>query len=80
LESDSTQTSTTVEPLAKKQDKNYDATRKWQDNCAVQFAWAKSKMLDNMLVSIKCTMCEIITGWVKHIMPKRDNLEKHMEK
>ncbi len=37
-------------------------------------------MVDGMLVSIKCTMCEIIIGWVKHIMLKHDNLEKHMGK
>jgi len=33
LESDSTQTNTDVKPLAKKQHKNYDATRKWENNC-----------------------------------------------
>jgi hypothetical protein len=40
LEFNSTQTSTNVEPLTKKQCKNYDATKKWQDNWVVQFAWA----------------------------------------
>jgi hypothetical protein len=40
LESDSTQTSTSVEPLTNKQCKNYDATQKWQDNWVIQFAWA----------------------------------------
>ncbi len=40
LESNSKQTSTNVEPLTKKQCKNYDATRKWQDSWVVQFAWA----------------------------------------
>jgi hypothetical protein len=40
LESNSTQISTNVEPLTKKQCKNYDATRKWQDSWVVQFAWA----------------------------------------
>ncbi len=80
LEFDSTQTSTSVEPLAKKQHKNYDATRKWQDSYVAQFAWAKSEMVDSMLVFIRCTLCEIIIGWVKHIMFKCDNLEKHMGK
>ncbi len=70
LEFDSTQTSIGVEPLAKKRHRNYDATRTWQDSYVIQFAWAKSKMVDNMLVSIKHTMCEIITSWVKHIMFK----------
>lgn len=37
-------------------------------------------MVDNMLVSIKCIMCEMIIGWVKHIVLKRDNLGKHMGK
>jgi hypothetical protein len=80
LESNSTQTSTNVEPLAKKQHKIYDATRKWQDNCVAQFAWVDSKMVDNILVSIKCIVCDIIIGWVKCIMFKHDNLEKHMGK
>jgi hypothetical protein len=40
LEFDSTQTSTNVEPLTKKQRKKYDATWKWQNNWVVQFAWA----------------------------------------
>jgi hypothetical protein len=35
-------------------------------------------MVDNILVSFKCIMCETIIGGIKHIMPKCDNLEKHM--
>ncbi len=45
LESNSTQTSTNVEPLAKKQHKNYDAIQKWQDNWTTQFDCAKSEWL-----------------------------------
>jgi hypothetical protein len=37
-------------------------------------------MVDDMLVSIKFIMCETIIGWIKHIVLKRDNLEKHMGK
>ncbi len=80
LEFDSRQTSTSVKPLAKKQCKNYDVNRKWQDNWASQFDCVESKMVDSMLVSIKCIMCDTITNQVKHIMPKHNNLEKHMVK
>lgn len=37
-------------------------------------------MVDGVLVSIKCVICEAIIAVGKHIMPKWDNLEKHMEK
>ncbi len=29
---------------------------------------------------MKCTICEVIRGKPKHIMLKKDNLEKHMNK
>jgi hypothetical protein len=56
LESDSTQTSTSVEPLTNKQCKNYDATQKWQDSWVIQFF----KMVDGMLVHVECIVCETI--------------------
>ncbi len=37
-------------------------------------------MVNNMLVSVKCIVCDMITSWVKHIVFKHDNLEKHMGK
>ncbi len=80
LEFNSTQTSISVKLLANKKHKNYDAIQKWQDNWAIQFAWAKSKMVDNVLVFVNYTMCETITGQAKHIVPKCDNIEKHMGK
>jgi hypothetical protein len=80
LEFDFKQISTSVKPLAKKQCKNYDANRKWQDNWASQFDCAESKMVDGMLVSIKCTVCDTITNQVKRIVLKHNNLEKHMAK
>lgn len=76
----STQTSISVKLLAKKKHKNYDAIQKWQDNWATQFAWEKSEMVDNMLVFVNYTVCETITSRLKHIVPKCDNLEKHMGK
>ncbi len=45
LEFNSTQISIDVEPLAKKQRKNYDAIWKWQDIWAAQFDCTKSKWL-----------------------------------
>jgi len=80
LKFDSRQTNINVEPLAKKQCKNYDATQKWQDNWASQFDCAESKMVDGMLVYVKCIVCDTITSQVKHIAPKHNNLEKHMGK
>jgi hypothetical protein len=80
LEFNSTQTSISVKLLANKKHKNYDAIKKWQDSWATQFAWAKSKMVDNVLVFVNYTVCETITGRFKHIVLKCDNLEKHMGK
>jgi hypothetical protein len=51
-----------------------------QDSYVAQFSWAEFKMVDDMLVSIKCIVCEIITSWVKHITLKRENLEKRIGK
>jgi hypothetical protein len=37
-------------------------------------------MINGVLVFMKCVICEAIIGVGKHIMPKWDNLEKHMGK
>jgi hypothetical protein len=37
-------------------------------------------MVDGVLVSMKCVICEAIISVGKHIMSKWNNLEKHMGK
>jgi hypothetical protein len=67
-----------VEPPTKKQNKNYNDVKKWQDSWAAQFAWVEFEIDAGILVFVKCIVCEIMTCQIIHIMLKCDNLDKHM--
>ena len=59
----------------------YDANRHFQDHWAARLPWAEPELdSDGVLVAVKCTVCSVINGKPKLIVPKWDNLEKHMGK
>lgn len=68
------------ETPSKKPQKNYNVIWKWQDIWVMWFVWVEVDIVDGVMVSVKYMIHEAITSWPKHIVPKKNNLNKHMGK
>jgi hypothetical protein len=60
---------------------SYDSNRQFQDVWAAKLPWVKPHLDgEGVLVAVNCKICSAINGKPKLIVPKWDNLEKHMGK
>jgi hypothetical protein len=49
----------------------YDANRQFQDHWAARLPWAEPELdSDGVLVAVKCTVCSVVNGKPKLIVPK----------
>jgi hypothetical protein len=59
----------------------YNSNRQFQDVWAAKLPWAEPHLdVEGVLVAVNCKVCSAINGKPKLIVPKWDNLEKHMWK
>jgi hypothetical protein len=59
----------------------YDTNRQFQDHWAAKLPWAEPELdSDGVLVAVKYTICSVVNGKPKLIVPKWENLGKHMGK
>jgi hypothetical protein len=46
----------------------------------MRFVWVEVDIVDGVMVYVKYMIHEAITSWPKHIVPKKNNLNKRMGK
>jgi hypothetical protein len=85
IQGDSSVCTSSTMPKKKKVDSGrcsrYDSNRQFQDVWAAKLPWAEPHLDgEGVLVAVNCKICSAINGKPKLIVPKWDNLEKHMGK
>jgi hypothetical protein len=85
IEGDSSMCASSTAPKKRKADSRrysrYDSNQQFQDVWAAKLPWAEPHLDDEgVLVAVNCKICSMINGKLKLIVPKWDNLEKHMGK
>jgi hypothetical protein len=85
IEGDSSVCASSTAPKRRKVDSGrcsrYDSNRQFHDVWAAKLPWAEPHLDgEGMLVAMNCKICSAINGKPKLIVPKWDNLEKHMGK